>query len=92
MTSREALKEIECIYEHEESTQNPYDDPIGKKIDYKEEFDILRKLVERDTPIKPLKVNNTTFIYWCPKCDCSSIQRYDKHCHDCGQRLDWNEK
>ena len=52
---------------------------------------LLEKLVERDTPKKPTpQFPNTTFIYWCPKCDCSSIQRYDKNCHNCGQRLDWS--
>lgn len=65
---------------------------------YKEEmqkcFDVvneaINKLEKRDTPMKPLKVNNTKLIYWCSKCDCSSIQRYDKFCHECGQRLDWS--
>lgn len=52
----------------------------------------LNELEKRDTPMKTTKVVNTNFIFWCRKCDCSSIQRYDNFCHKCGQRLDWGEK
>lgn len=52
---------------------------------------LLEQLVDRDTPKKPTKANNTNFIYWCLWCGCSSIQRYDKHCRDCGQKLEWSE-
>lgn len=95
MTSKEALKEIECIYEHEESTQHPYDDPIGKKIDYKEEFDILRKLVERDTPMKVVKEVDKKYV--------DAKEFYERDIYRCGsckkvlivdryQKLQDNEK
>ncbi len=93
MRSKEALEGIECIYEHEESTQIPYDDPIGKKIDYKKEFDILRRLVERDTP-KKVRYDNLGRSE-CPSCDRSYLHNgrmnRNKYCGYCGQRLDWGE-
>jgi len=79
MTSKEAL---EMLKRCGTNTEEPYESKI---------IEALEKLVERDTPMKPLKLNNTTFIYWCPKCGCSSILRYGNHCHECGQRLDWSE-
>lgn len=59
---------------------------------YDETKNYLLSLIERDTAMKPLKVSNSKLMYWCSKCDCSSIQRYDKYCHECGQRLDWEEE
>lgn len=53
---------------------------------------VLYQAIKRNEPMKPLKVNNTKLIYWCSKCDCSSIQRYDKFCHECGQNLDWSDE
>lgn len=101
MTSKEALKYLECIYEHEESVQIPYDDPIGKKIDYKKEFDILRKLVERDAPMKVIRdtvINGVCLTYKCPNCeheiDTNKYSRDQyyliKGCVSCLQRLDWS--
>ena len=79
MTSKEALEMLKSCGTN---TEEPYESKI---------IEALETLVERDTPKKPTpQFPNTTFMYWCPKCDCISIQRYDKHCHDCGQRLDWS--
>ena len=86
MTSKEALEIIGNI-----DIDGRYPHPNYLKDRHKKEYDIVMEVAERDTPKKPLKVNNTPFIYWCPECDCSSIQRYDKHCRDCGQKLDWSE-
>ena len=89
MTSKEALEEIESIYEHEEGTQHPYDDPIGKKNIYKKEFNILRELVERDTPLKVIRSDNSSVISAnCPKCKRVVDNGY-KGCPYCLQRLDW---
>lgn len=93
MRSKEALEYLEDIYEHEEGELRPYDDPIGKKIDYKEEFDILRKLVERDTPKKVCYDNLGRSE--CPSCDKSYLHNRSMnrniYCGYCGQRLDWSE-
>ena len=77
MTSKEALECLQpCRWDDKEEINA---------------YEVLEKLVERDTPKKPApQFPNTTFMYWCPECGCSSIQRYNKHCHNCGQRLDWS--
>lgn len=94
MTSKEALEVIEDIYEHEDGELTPYDGPIGKKIAYKEEFDILRKLVERDTP-KKVGIGTSKHFKFpiCPNCK-YELNEYDrdKHCKECGQRLDWSDR
>lgn len=81
MTSKEAICDLK---KRNEALKKEGHFHIGTQV-----MSILDELVERDTQMKPLKVNNTKLIYWCSKCDCSSIQRYDKFCHECGQRLDW---
>ncbi len=96
MTSKEALEVIEDIYEHEEGELRPYDDPIGKNTAYKEEFDILRKLVERDTPMKAIdmEVDNLgiTRRVICPACrQWSTLTEKEIFCPKCGQRLEENE-
>ncbi len=88
MTSKEALETVKDYLLPKLKEDNS---ELGSII-IVESVNVLEKLVERDTPKKPTpQFPNTTFIYWCPECDCSNIQRYDKHCHDCGQRIDWSE-
>lgn len=64
------------------------------KVEDKEKaLEILEELVERDTPMLPIKLNwkNTKNYYFvCPKC-LELVARNDEvFCLDCGQRLDWN--
>lgn len=76
MTSKEALEYLEDIYEHEEGELRPYDDPIGKKIDYQEEFDILRKLVDRDTPKKVVREVDKKYV--------DAKEFYERDIYRCG--------
>lgn len=96
MTSKEALEYLEDIYEHEEGELTPYDDPIGKKIAYKEEFDILRKLVDRDTPKKVEIGTSKQFKFpICPNCKVELNEYYkyaNKFCKECGQRIMWEKE
>lgn len=49
----------------------------------------MRELKERDTAISP--VTNSMF-YACPTCGSTrSIRQKHDFCHDCGQRLKWEE-
>ena len=51
-----------------------------------------RELVERDTPMLPIKLkwNNTeNYYYVCPKCEEMVARDDEVFCQDCGQRLLW---
>lgn len=78
-------------------------DDEGNKL-FKEEnvfksFDILKELVEKETP---MKVNRETDYYddensedyytyeYCPNCHMDyDLYEYLKYCPNCGQRLEW---
>lgn len=84
MTSKEALENIKDNY--------PLVHPTNYKL-IKESYDTLEKLVERDTPKKPIKRkgNYTEKHYYdCPKCEFEK-SFFGKFCSECGQRLDWSE-
>ena len=50
---------------------------------------LLEKLVERDTPIKPISSGNTSSIS--KHCICNKVvMPCDRFCPKCGQRLDWS--
>lgn len=54
-----------------------------------------RELVERDTPMLPVKLkwNNTeNYYYVCPKCEEWVARNDEVFCQDCGQRLDWEKE
>lgn len=54
---------------------------------------MARDLVERDTPMLPIKLNwkNTKIYYYiCPKCEELVTKPDEVFCQDCGQRLDWS--
>ena len=60
----------------------------------KEAVNYLVELVERDTPILPIKLNWKTtknYYYVCPKCKEMVTRTDEVFCQDCGQRLDWSE-
>ena len=59
---------------------------------HKEDFEVLKELVERATPKKTK--NRTTWNARCPSCDelfvfCEDRKR--PYCQYCGQALDWSE-
>lgn len=55
-------------------------------------LDVIQKLVERDTSMKPIK--NEYDEYDCPVCGVCVLEHHvhkDKNfCNNCGQRLDWS--
>lgn len=56
---------------------------------------LLEKLVERDTPMLPIKLkwkNTENYYYVCPKCEELVARTDEVFCQDCGQRLDWEMK
>lgn len=89
MTSKEALREIF--------------NGMYNKQGFIKEFKVIEKLVERDTPKKPLLVEvsaDNAHHYVCSYCNATiniggSIA-YNKvfniFCKDCGQRLDWSKE
>lgn len=53
-----------------------------------------RELVERDTPMLPIKLkweNTENYYYVCPKCEEWVARTDEVFCQDCGQRIDWSE-
>lgn len=91
MTSKEALEDL--IKRNEYFKKNLINGfHIGTIT-----IDKIKELVERDTPMLPIKQkwNNTeNYCYVCPKCEewVAWGARTDKvFCQNCGQRLDWSE-
>lgn len=89
MTSKKALNNIKYIDLH---GRYPYPYYLKDDLEYKESIEILEELVNRDTPMLPIKLkwNNTeNYYYVCPKCE-EEVARIDEvFCQDCGQRLLW---
>lgn len=52
---------------------------------------LLRKLVERATPKKVVKMGMDSEYASCPKC-CQFVNSLERFCHCCGQKLDWAEE
>lgn len=49
----------------------------------------IRELKERDTAKTPVI---SSMFYVCPACGCArSIRQKHKFCHECGQRIKWEE-
>ena len=66
---------------------------------YKKDIALLRELVDKETPKKPIKIKYKLFRGWvCPHCakDISNNRKrkYQKvqYCPHCGQKLDWGEE
>ena len=88
MTSKEALVDIK---KRNEALKKEGHFHIGETT-----MKIIEQLVERDTPMKPLKYAYGG--YQCQTCGGLSVQSHDYYgseinlnfCNDCGQRLDWS--
>lgn len=76
---------------------------IAQDLPYKEcneLCDILQKLVDKETPMKPIYENDLvdenivvdTWAY-CPKCkeELEHNRWGEKYCSYCGQKLDWSD-
>lgn len=56
-------------------------------------MNIMKELVERDTPMLPIKLkwkNTENYYYVCPKCEELVARTDEVFCQDCGQRIDWS--
>ena len=84
MTSKEALKDI---YDRNEALKKEKHFHIGEKV-----MNIMKELVERDTPMKPI-IDLEEDSGYCPMCNKIIWKHYirrDKNfCNRCGQKLDW---
>ena len=47
---------------------------------------VIQKLVDKETPMKPLKLSEGDF---CRNCKCEIPENVEKYCPHCGQKLDW---
>ena len=61
-----------------------------------ESYKLLKELVEKATPKKPIKETGRwdLIFYKCPTCSKNLGWSYDskaKYCDDCGQRIDWSK-
>lgn len=87
MTSKEALKDI---YNRNEALKKEKHFHIGEKV-----MNIMKELVERDTPMKVNSYAGSIFREY--KCQCGQHFNSFDHlveinfCPKCGQRLDWSE-
>lgn len=52
---------------------------------------VLKKLVDKETPKKPLEIGNILVMDGCPKCRMPISTRYN-YCPECGQKLDWSDE
>lgn len=89
MTSREALENIGYI-----DIDGRYPYPNYLKDRYKKEYEVLEKLVERDTPKKPKEsILYGNIRHNCPVCNSILTIPYLKEingCPRCLQRIDWS--
>lgn len=83
-----------------EKIENAWELVNSKHIETNDEIQLVRfavrtarDLVERDTPMLPIKLkwkNTENYYYVCPKCEEMVARNDEVFCQDCGQRLDWN--
>ena len=66
---------------------------------YKKDIALLRELVDKETPKKPIKFKYKLLYGWaCPHCakDIANNRKQKrkniKYCPYCGQKLDWGEE
>ena len=63
-----------------------------------ENYKLLKELVEKATPKKPIEKPSFASGYKCPNCECNIVLHGSHeicptpHCSWCGQALDWNEE
>ena len=92
MTSKKALNNIKYIDLY---GRYPYPYYLKDDLEYKESIEILEELVNRDTPMLPIKLkwkNTENYYYVCPKCEEDVARNDEVFCQNCGQRLDWRKK
>lgn len=57
---------------------------------------VLQELVDKATPIKPIKDEPSQIryvqTYKCPKCGGSFSGTISKYCYHCGQAIDWSSE
>lgn len=65
----------------------------GNHVD-KYHREILKELVDRATPMKPIGDLDSIPHYRCPSCFCTvklfDDSQCDKYCQHCGQAIDWS--
>lgn len=92
---QEALKNIK------REAGTPYFSTLYDIDDWKDDFNTLQELVDKETPLTPeykktyvgrehYLDKDYLMLYHCPKCD-GVIYPIQKHCDSCGQKLDWNK-
>ena len=98
MKENEALELGKSLYENITSNTNN----IIPATEYVEFVKTAIKAIEKQIPKKPYFGNVVTdyYIYDCMKCPCcngflvhenDSKGKHYNYCHNCGQKLDWND-
>jgi len=85
MTSKEALEIVKDYLLPKLKEDNS---ELGSII-IVESVNVLKKLVERDTPMIPI---SESIELICPKCREEQHTNTTKFCSECGQRLDWSDE
>lgn len=98
---QEALDNIGSLYMYDEDGEA---DCVLSESFMKSDYDILKELVDKETPKKPeikklIRKNNyrderniPRYDWWCPNCHLEHMSaNVLKYCPTCGQALDWSE-
>ena len=95
MTSKEALERLKFIWDKETNTGSKSPKELDDFWGISKPLKVIDKLVERDTPMKPIVNVDLDGItkYNCPKCVCTlNIPIIEINgCPKCLQRIDWGE-
>ena len=91
MTIKEAIEKIKYRIDTAKSIVGSGED--GKAF---EDLEMGIKALEKQIPKKLLMADVGYTIYGCPNCDYTdtlwSLKKRDKHCPNCGQKLDWGNE
>lgn len=93
MTSREALDRLKFIVDKELNTGSKSYEDLQEFWNYKEPLKVIEDLVDRDTPMLPIKLKweiTENYYYVCPRCEETVARNDEVICQDCGQRIDWS--
>lgn len=90
---QEALDNIGSLYMHDEDGEA---DCILSESFMKDDYDILKELVEKATPIKFVKSYSkySKESWLCPSCRRKlkkEWQHNNNYCPKCGQKIEWSE-
>lgn len=86
---QEALDNIGSLYMYDEDGE---DDCLLSESFMKDDYDILKELVEKETSKKVIRIHTSfdEFSFECPNChEKTYTNRIRNYCGDCGQRLLW---